>query len=121
MLDLLYTPPSMRPAPSEYVYYTEDLDSLYGKSFNLTSRYLDIKNFDTKISLLTEITMEISKLDYNIIDIKQSEFEDMGKSFKVYTVELKENIEDYSALLQEEKKIRRDLGLYDKNIILELV
>lgn len=121
MFDLLYVAPSTRPAPSECVYYTEDLNNLYGQSFNLTSKYINIKTFDTKISLLTKITMEISKLDYNIIDIKQSEFEDMGKSFKVYTVELKENIEDYSALFQEEKKIRRDLGLYDKNIILELV
>lgn len=121
MFDLLYTPPNIRPAPSEYVYYTEDLESLYGKSFNLTSKYMDLKNFDTKISLLTQISMQISKLDYNIVEIKKSEFEDMGKFFKVYTVELKENIEDYSILLQQEKTIRRELRLYDKNIILELV
>ncbi|MCK9492456.1 MAG: hypothetical protein M0Q24_10210 [Sulfurimonas sp.] len=121
MLDALYVPPSTRTAPSEYVYYTENLDVLYAQYFNVTSKYLDIKSFDTKISLSTQISMEISKLNYNIVDIKKSEFKDAGKSFKVYTVELEENIEDYSVLLQEEKKIRRDLGLYDKNIILEIV
>lgn len=76
---------------------------------------------EMSISLDVQIAQKVHDFGYTIADIKDSFFEEMGEFFQVYTVELFEEISDYNELLQKEKTIRRDLGLYNKNIILELV
>lgn len=67
------------------------------------------------------LKLEITNHGYTVEDIVISSFEDNGETFEVYTVELKEPIDDYSQTIAVEKHIKSSLGLYDKNIIIELL
>ncbi len=67
------------------------------------------------------LKLEITNHRYTVEDIVKSSFTDNGEIFEVYTVELKEPIDYYSQTIAVEKHIRSSLGLYDKNIIIELL
>ena len=113
-------PPELeQPTASAYVYYMQELDEGYVSTFTVNDQ--QIYNFNMELSLDLEIAKEVKALGYNITEITESSFKELGETFKVYTVELAEEIEDYNALLQQEKEIKRKLGFYDKNIIMELV
>lgn len=71
--------------------------------------------------ILEKVTNEINAYGYGITNIEESMFEDFDKEFKIYTVELKNEIEDYDKLFQIEKTIKEKLNLYSKGIMLEIV
>lgn len=100
-----------------YVYYldkSEDIFSQLNKLNTLSSK-------DLKITIDNQIANEINAYGYGITNIEESMFEDFDKEFKIYTVELKNEIEDYDKLLQIEKTIKEKLNLYSKGIMLEIV
>ncbi len=102
----------LHPSVPSAVYYTQN-------TTHQTEYMVDIPQ--PTVSIKTLISKEITNAGYTIEDINISSFLDSGINYKIYTIELKEEIEDYSALLQTEKSIKQKLGLYDKKIILELV
>ena len=107
-------------ADSTYVYYTRKENEWYvDQLFNMLM--LTKLEQNEALTLDLQIAKKIEGLGFRIADIKESSFEEMKTNFTVFTVELLENIEDYSALLQREKEISRSLELYEKNVILELV
>ena len=100
-----------------YVYYTNNKDDLISKLDKLSS--ISIK--DLEITVDNQIASEIIGLGYSITNIEQSLFQDFDGDFKIFTVELKDEIEDYNKLLLIEKSIKEKLNLYSKGIILELI
>lgn len=89
----------------------------YKTAFSKNSSIDDEKT----ITLDIQIAREVQCYGYVIADIRENDFEEIGQSFKVYTIELRNEISDYNLLLKQEKDISKKLGLYDRNIILEIV
>jgi len=74
-----------------------------------------------EMTIDNQIALEINDLGYTIENITKREFNDFDKRFDIYTVELKNEIEDYNLFVQNEKIISKKLNLYTKNIMLEIV
>ena len=102
----------LSPAAPSAIYYTQNTKPEIEYSADITKPMITIK---------TLISKEIAKEGYSIENINISSFEDFDGQFKIYNIELKEEIKDYSTLLDQEKAIKERLGLYAKKIILELV
>lgn len=107
----------LSPNLINYVYYTNNKDDLISKLDKLST--ISIK--DLEITVDNQIASEIMDLGYSITNIEQSLFQDFDGDFKIFTVELKDEIEDYNKLLLVEKSIKEKLNLYSKGIILELI
>ncbi len=102
---------------TSYIYYlghTDDI-SLELDKFNTKS----VK--DLEITIDNQIANEINSYGYNVINIDESKFQDFDKEFKIFTVEISEEVEDYDKLLQIEKTIKEKLNLFSKGIMLEMV
>ncbi|SKB73900.1 hypothetical protein [Malaciobacter marinus] len=99
-----------------YLYYI-DKNEEWPSEFNNMMKSIK----DLEITIDNQIAAEINTYGYNIENIEESSFKDFDKEFKVYTVELKEEIEDYTSLLKTEKAIKEKLNLFSKGIMLELV
>jgi hypothetical protein len=76
---------------------------------------------DLEITIDNQIANEVNAYGYNVASIEESEFQDFDKKFKIFTVEISQEIEDYDKLLQVEKSIKEKLNLFSKDIMLELV
>lgn len=100
-----------------YLYYLDKSEDIFSKLAKLNTVSLK----DLKITIDNQIANEINAYGYGITNIEESMFEDFDKEFKIYTVELKNEIEDYDKLLQIEKTIKEKLNLYSKGIMLEIV
>ncbi|MEN4053803.1 hypothetical protein [Sulfurimonas sp. NWX79] len=107
-------------APDSFLYPTTPSAVYYTQDTPHKTEYI-VETPHPTMSIKTLISKEIVDAGYTIEDINISSFSDSGVDYKIYTIELKEEIEDYSLLLQTEKSIKQKLGLYDKKIILELV
>jgi len=70
-----------------------------------------------------KIQNELKPYNYSMQTCTKSKFvdDDSHEEFIVYTVELKEEIEDYSALLKVEKAIVAKLRMIEDNTILVLL
>jgi len=102
----------LNPTPASAIYYTQDTKPKLEYLADIAEPMITIK---------TLINKEIARAGYSIENINISSFKDFDGEFKIYNIELKEEIEDYSALLNQEKVIKKRLDLYSKKIILELV
>lgn len=63
----------------------------------------------------------LKEYGYTVNTVTRRSFVEANTEFTVFTVELNEMIDDYDTLLKTEKEISNKMGLYDKNIILELL
>lgn len=122
MSSIISLPANLEKQPSAHVYYQKDSDVYKGAY--LRERYESYPlNIDIpmKVTLDIQIAKEIASLGYSILNIEEKTFKDNDVIFQIFSVELRDEIEDYSELLQKEKIVSRKLNLYNKNIILEIV
>jgi hypothetical protein len=115
-------PANLMETPIAYVYYIDNTDYIpETNSIADTRCYQNRSLLSVELSIDLQIIKEIENLGFTIENMKENSFEDNSNEFRVFSAELKEEIPDYSKLLQKEKYISKKLGLYNKNIILEMV
>ncbi len=72
--------------------------------------------------MLNKIIKELEELKhYETYTIHEDTFVDNNQEYLVYTIVLCGIYKDYKKLLEVERKISRNLNLYEQNIMLELV
>lgn len=115
-------PVHLMETPPAYVYYMDNVDYCTAtNSIANISYYQKHSPLSVELTIDLRIIKEIEEIGFVVEHIKENIFKDNNKIFKVFSVELKEEILDYSKLLKKEKYISKKLGLYNKNIILEIV
>ena len=108
----------LSPNDASYVYY---INNIKNDLISRLDKLITISTKDLEITMDNQIANEITDLGYSITNIEQSLFQDFDGDYKIFTVELEDEIEDYDELLVVEKSIKEKLNLYSKGIILELV
>lgn len=114
-------PHYLEQIPQSYIYHIKKNDDFYKMSFDINDNHLINYQKLRTMSIDIQIAQNVQLLGYKIADIKEDNFHEMGKTFRIFTIELMDSIENYNDLLKQEKTIAKNLNLYDKNIILELV
>lgn len=105
---------------STYEYNISQLDNESSMYFIIENNIKIFQNYEV-LGMDIQIAQQVQGLGYVIASIDEHEINEFEEKFRVITVELKNEINDYSALLKQEREISRKLNLYGENIILELV